>query len=566
MTAPTLPESAQGFAEATWDDLAPYYDELATRPLDRENVEGWLRDWSTLDELVGEASARAEVAYTVDTTDPAKEAAYLRFTSEIGPKRGEAEVRLAGRLLDLGYRRPDLETSLRHFQNARDLFRAENVPLAAEVEGLNSEYQKITGAMTVEWDGEEQTVAQLAPFLLDPDRAVRERAFRLRAAPYIAARDELADLFGRQFALRERIARNAGFANFRDYAHRQFDRFDYTPVDCERFAAAVEETVVPAVARRLERRRRALGLDALRPWDTEPDPQGRPALRPYDGVADLIGRGAAIFEQVDPTLGGYFRTMAGEGLLDLDSRKGKAPGGYCTDFPRAGRPFIFMNAVGVAQDVTTLLHEAGHAFHVFESHRQPLLVQRHPGAEMSEVASMAMELLAAPYLDRERGGFYAGDDARRARIEHLEHLLSLLAHIASVDTFQQWIYTSGEGADADARDAAWLRIRDRFERAIDWSGLEAERIARWYQQLHIFLIPFYYIEYGIAQLGALQVWRNSRRDPQGALSAYRRALALGATAPLPELFAAAGARLAFDPATMGELVGLVEEELAALEG
>jgi oligoendopeptidase F len=566
MTAPTLPDSAQGFADATWDDLAPYYDDLATRPLNRANVEDWLRAWSALDALVWEAIALAEVAYTVDTTDPAKEAAYLRFTSEIGPKVGEQEVRLAGRLLDLGYERPGLETSLRRFRNARELFRAENVPLKAQLEELNSQYQKVTGAMTVEWEGEEKTIPQLSPYLLDQDRAVRERAFRKSKAPYIAARDELAALFSQQFALRERVARNADFANFRDYAHRQKNRFDYTPADCECFHAAVEETVVPAVARRLARRQATLGLDTLRPWDLDPDPLGRPALRPFEEVADLIAPAAAIFGQIDPTLGGYYRTMVDERLLDLDSRKGKAPGGYCTTFAHRGRPFIFMNSAGVASDVTTLLHEAGHAFHAFEVQAQPLLFQRETGSEMDEVASMAMELLAAPYLGRDRGGYYAEAEARRARIEHLEGILTLLPHIASVDAFQQWLYTSGAGADADARDAAWLRIRGRFEVGIDWSGLEAERVARWYHQLHIFLVPFYYIEYGIAQLGALQVWRNSQRDPQGALDGYRRALALGGTAPLPELYAAAGARLAFDSATMGELVGLVEEQLAALEG
>lgn len=566
MATRTLPDSPRAFADATWADIVPYYDDLATRPLDRENVEAWLSDWSALDQLVQEAISRANVAYTTDTTDPAKEAAYLRLTSEVGPKLAEQRVRLANRLLDLGYERAGLETSLRRFRNARDLFREENVPLTAAVQKLNGQYQKLTGGLTVDWDGEEKTIAQLRPFLLDPDRATRERAFRLTAEAYLGVRDNLVAIFDRQFALREQMARNAGFANYRDYAHREKNRFDYTPADCERFHAAVEETVVPAVARRLERRRHALGLDRLRPWDTQVDPARRPALRPFDDVIDLIGRGETIFQRVDPTLGRYFERMAEEHLLDLDSRKGKAPGGYCTAFPQSGVPFIFMNAVGVAGDVTTLLHEAGHAFHNFEARKLPLMFQRHPGSEMAEVASMSMELLTAPYLSRAQGGYYSEDEARRARIEHLEGILALLPHIASVDAFQQWLYTSGDGADAEARDAAWLRIRSRFEAGADWSGLERERTARWYQQLHIFLYPFYYIEYGIAQFGALQVWRNALRDQQGAVESYRRALALGATVSLPDLFATAGARLAFDAETMGELVGLIEEQLAALEG
>jgi oligoendopeptidase F len=565
MTIAKLPDSPQAFADATWDDILPYYEELATRPLDRENVEAWLAEWSKLDELIQEAQSLASIAYTTDTADPAKEAAHLRFSSEIAPRLQEQRVRLGRRLLDLGYERDDLTTLLRRFRNQRDLFRAENMPLIAEAQKLNAQYQKITGGLMVEWDGEEKTLPQLQPFLLSPDRAVRERAFRLRARPYTERRDELADLFDRQFALREQIARNAGFANYRDYAHQEKNRFDYSPADCERFHAAVEETVTPAVERLYEARRRQIGVETLRPWDTAQDPQGRPPLQPFAEVTTLIDRAGTIFERVDPALGGYFQTMARERLLDLDSRKGKAPGGYCTGLPHRKRPFIFMNAVGVHGDVNTLLHEAGHAFHGFEAYRQPLLWQRHPGSEMAEVASMSMELLSAPYLAREAGGYYGEEDARRARAEHLKGILAILPHIASVDAFQHWIYTSGEGGDRDARDAAWLRIRARFERGVDWSGLEAERMARWYQQLHIFLYPFYYIEYGIAQLGALQVWRNALRDQAGAVASYRHALALGATAPLPKLFEAAGARLSFDSGTMGELVALIEEQLATLE-
>jgi oligoendopeptidase F len=561
----TLPNSPEAFAEATWDDILPYYQELAGRSLDRSNVETWLRDWAKLEEMVAEASAIAYNAYSTDTASEAKEAAQVRFSSEIEPQMHEQHVGLSRRLLDLGYEPANTETLLRSFRNQLEIFREENVPLVGDEERLNTQYNKITGGMTVEWEGKEIPLPRLQPYLLSPDRAVRERAWRLGTQPYIDQHDALADIFDQQYVLRQQMAKNAGFANYRDYMHRAKDRFDYTPEDCERFHAAVEQTVVPAVARRLERRRQQMGLDTLRPWDTAVDPEGRPPLKPFDEVGTLIGQAETIFDRVDPTLGGYFKTMADEHLLDLDSRKGKAPGGYCIDYPYRGRPFIFMNAVGVAGDVDTLLHEAGHAFHVFEAGSIPLYWQRHTGSEMAEVASMSMELLTAPYLAKDDGGYYAQADARRARVEHLEGVLQALPHIASVDAFQHWLYTSGEGHDRAARDAAWLRIRARFERGVDWSGLEAERVARWYRQLHIFLYPFYYIEYGIAQVGALQVWRNSLADHAGALAAYRNALALGGTRPLPELFAAAGAALVFDAATMGSLAALVEAQLAALE-
>jgi oligoendopeptidase F len=267
-----------------------------------------------------------------------------------------------------------------------------------------------------------------------------------------------------------------------------------------------------------------------------------------------------VFERVDPALGREFQTMIDERLLDLDSRKGKAPGGYCETLHFRGRPFIFMNAVGLVDDVMTLLHEAGHAFHAFASHRQPLIWQRHPGSEAAELASMSMELLASPHL-RQPIGYFTPRDALSAWLEHLEDVLLSLVHIASVDAFQSWIYTSGQGGNADARDQAWLRIRSRYERGVDWSGLDQERVARWYRQLHIFMYPFYYIEYGIAQLGALQVWRNSLEDPIRAVTQYREALALGAVKRLPEIYRTAGARLTFEVDAIAELVDLVEHHI-----
>ena len=553
------------FAEARWDEILPLYEALAACPLDATNVEKWLADWTALEEALEEARSLAEIAYSGDTNDPTKEAAHLRFAGEIGPRHEEQIVRLAGRLLDLGYRRPDLEPALRRFRNQRELFRAESIPLREELEELNARYSKLTGGMMASWDGEELPLPRLEPFVQDPDRAVRERAYRLEIAPYLAARDEIDSIFDDQYALRQRVARNAGLANFRDFAFRELNRFDYTPADCEIFHEAVATTVVPALARRRERRRRLLGVETLRPWDLKPDPRGGPPLRPYETADELVQRAGAAFDRLDPTLGGLFATMAREDLLDLDSRPGKQPVGYCSYLPYRRRAFIFMNGAGVADDVTTLVHEVGHAFHGIAVCDLPVHFQRYPGAEMDEVASMAMELLAAPYLGREHGGFYDSEELRRERTEHLDRILHILALIARGDAFQSWLYASGEGHDRAARDAAWLRLCERFDPVIDWRGLRAEHVAAWHQVPHFFLFPFYLVEYGIAQIGALQIWRNSRQNETESVAAYRRALALGGTRPLPELFAAAGARLAFDATTLADLVGLIEDELAELD-
>jgi oligoendopeptidase F len=392
---------------------------------------------------------------------------------------------------------------------------------------------------------------------------VRERAFRSTVGPYVSAHEELSALFTGMYRRRQQVARQADFRDFQAFSFAAKHRFDYTPGDCERFHDAVDAVVVPAYARVLAARRERLGLEALRPWDIPVNPYRAEPLRPFK-TGDELARGTErIIGALDPVLAGQFRTMMDEGLLDLDSRKGKAPGGYCDTLHVKGRPFIFMNASGVLDDLVTLLHEAGHAFHAFASHAQPLVWQRHPGAEAAELASMSMELLSGPHLGPP-DGMLDQRDAAIARLEHLEDVLANLVHIASVDAFQSWIYSSGDGGDPVARDQAWLRIRGRFEQGVDWSGLTAERIARWYRQLHIFLYPFYYIEYGIAQLGALQVWRNRMRDGAPALEAYRAFLALGATRPLPDLYRTAGAQLVFDAVAMRPLIDLVEEEIEQL--
>jgi oligoendopeptidase F len=559
-----LPTSPDAFAAADWAEIAPHYERLATAPLTRETAEEWLTAWSRLDALVGEAGTLSMIEYTGDTADPAKEATYLRFSMEVFPKLDEQQVRLARRLVELGYTRPDLETVLRRFRRDIEIFREANVPLFAEIEELSAGYQKITGGLSVEWDGERKTIPQLLPFLKSADRAVRERAFRAGAGAYLEKRDELAALFDRMYGLRARVAQNAGFANFEDYSYAAKHRFDYTPADVARFRDAVERAVVPAAERLMAVRKARLGVEQLRPWDLDVDLEREEPLQPFRTAEEFVGGARRIFRRVDPQLGAMFDTMADERLLDLESRPGKAPGGYCTKLSWRGRPFIFMNAVGVPDDVNTLVHEAGHCFHDFAAHGLPLIWQRSTGHEAAELASMSMELLAAPHLARP-AGYYSPEEARSARLEHLSDVLTTLPHIASVDAFQSWIYTSGHGGDARARDEQWLAIRSRFDRGVDWSGLEAERTARWYRQLHIFELPFYYIEYGIAQLGALQVWRRSLEDPEGAVRDYKAALALGGTRSLPEIYATAGAKLIFDEREMADLVALVERELEKLQ-
>lgn len=560
-----LPSSPAAFRDAAWADVLPYYNALAEIPLsgDAVQVESWLTAWSTLDTLVGEAGTLAMIAYTANTADAEAERANLRFSMEIFPQLDEQQVRLAKRLLDLGWSRVDMETTLRRFRTDIEIFREANVERFSQIEELSANYQKIMGGLSVEWNGESKTIPQLQVYLKSSDRAEREKSFRLGASAYLAQRDTLADLFDKMYTHRIAVAKEAGFSDYQRYCFAAKHRFDYTPEDCARFHDAVIATVTPAVERLMQHRQRALGVDTLRPWDVTVDLGITEPLRPFDSVTTFVSRAQQVFDRVDDELGNRFRIMVNENLLDLESRPGKAPGGYCTDLSFRGRPFIFMNAVGVPDDVNTLVHEAGHCFHDFATHALPFTWQRRTGHEAAELASMGMELLAMPYLVQP-DGYYTPDEARVAWLEHLEDVLGSLVHIASVDAFQAWIYTNPGGADRSERDKAWLRLRSQFEAGVDWSGLEQERLSRWYRQLHIFELPFYYIEYGIAQMGALQVFRNAVHDSANAVASYKRFLSLGGTRPLPELYAAAGVKLVFDAPTMRELVEFVEGRIDAL--
>jgi oligoendopeptidase F len=559
-----LPASPEAFRDAAWDDVLPWYDALAAAPLaGGDEVEPWLFRWSRLDALVGEAGTMAMIAYTGNTADAAAERAYLRFSMEIFPKLEEQGVRLARRLLELGWSRPDLETTLRRFRTDIEIYREANVERFSQIEELSAGYQKVTGGLSVDWNGESKTIPQLQPYLKANDRDVRERAFRLGASAYLDKRDALAELFDRMYALRVAVATEAGFPDYQQYCFAAKHRFDYAPADTARFHEAVKQTVTPAVERLMRYRQQQLGVETLRPWDVGVDLGTSEPLKPFDTVETFVARAQSVFSRVDGELGDQFALMAREQLLDLESRPGKAPGGYCTDLAFRRRPFIFMNAVGVPDDVQTLVHEAGHCFHDFATHTLPFIWQRRTGHEAAELASMSMELLAMPYLVQP-DGYYTPDEARVAWLEHLEDVLGALVHIASVDAFQAWIYTDPRGADRNARDAQWLSLRAEFERGVDWSGLDQARVSRWYRQLHIFELPFYYIEYGLAQLGALQVFRNAVRNPREAVANYKRFLALGGTRPLPELYEAAGVTLVFDAASMAELVAFTEEHIEAL--
>jgi oligoendopeptidase F len=565
MTHITYPTTIEDINAREWATFQSFYEELQERPLSPSSARQWLADWSHLQELLGEASSVIYVEKTLDTTDAEKEQAYLDLVNNVWPRVQVAEQGLKERLLALNLTDEDIALMLRQLAAEAALFRDENVPILTELARLNNEYDKITGGLKTDWDGETKNLSQLGVFLRDPERTVRERAWRTIMDLWLGEREKLNDLYAEMLHRRHQVARKADLPDFRAYVFQEYGRFDYTPDDCYTFHQAIESVVVPAAARVYERQQTRLALPDLRPWDVDVDSYSQEQLKPYQGQEQLFTGSLRVFQKVDKTLAGYFRVMGEEALLDLETRAGKALGGYCTTFALRKRPFIFMNGVGIHDDVQTLLHEAGHAFHVFETESLPLVWQREAPMEFCEVASMSMELLAAPHLTKANGSFYNPVELARARIEHLEGILKFLPYMAVVDAFQHWVYTHPkEAASADRCDATWDALWQRFMPAINWNGFEDSRVSGWQRKPHIFEAPFYYIEYGMAQVGALQVWRNSLTDPAAALQAYRQALALGGTQALPDLFAAAGAEFRFDTAMLSELVDLIETTVAEL--
>lgn len=566
-----------------WEAIEPLLTALLKREVaSKADLERWLIDRSELEAACGEAQTNLYIDMTCDTESEAKQSAYTTYLETIPPKLrpvlfelDQRQVALAAKFGLDAARYGVLDRATRADV---ELFRAENVPIMTELEKSAQAYQQIIGAMTVEFDGQERTLPQMAKYQESTDRAVRERAWRAVAERRLRDASQIEAIYDEQIRKRDALARNAGFGGsgggFVGYMFKGLKRFDYTPQDCRTFHEAIAERVVPVVRRWHARRGRRLGVDVLRPWDLAVDPMGREPLRPFEGGADLVRKSVAAMRRLDPRLERMLRTMgdgantkgaAGGACLDLDSRRGKAPGGYQSQRERSRTPFIFMNAAGLQSDVETMMHEAGHAFHSMVCVDEPLLAYRNPPIEFAEVASMSMELLSMKHLGG-RDGFYPESEAHaRAMRKQLERPVTVLPWIAQIDAFQHWVYANPVHT-REERQAEWLRLDERFGlEGASWAGLEAIRRQVWHRQSHLFTVPLYYIEYGLAQLGALQLWVKSLEEGEAAaIEAYLRGLSLGGSKPLPELFKASGIRFEFGADLIGRLMDRVEGEMAKL--
>ena len=563
MTTMMMTDFVPADIDATnWDNLQPYYQQL----LDREFkcpgcLKQFLLDRSELDAAASEAGSNLYITMTCNTEDENAKNAFLSFVENVEPELKKLGFELNKKVV--GSQHIDSLDKDRFGVLVRDwcadveIFRDENVPLQTEDTKLGQEYAELCGAMMVNFDGEERTMPQMGMYQQDQDRSVREASWRAVAERRLQDRDTIDGIFDKMVANRNQTAQNAGFEEYRGYMFAVKHRFDYTPEDCIAFHDAIDEACMPIVRTLAKERKKALGVDTLRPWDIAVDPHGHAALKPFDSADDLIEKTSKLFHRMDTELGDMFDTMRDGGYsLDLDSRKGKAPGGYQASRDRQRKPFIFMNAAGLPRDLDTMVHEAGHAFHYMLCRHDDLVWYRGAPLEFAEVASMSMELLAYPFLDE----FYSPEEIKRAIKKHLEGIVSTLTWVATIDAFQHWIYLNPEHT-REERTAHWLELGERFGGGVDWTGLEAEQEAVWHRQLHPFEVPFYYVEYGIAQLGALQMWLKYIENPKEAIAAYKNGLELGASKTLPSLFEASGLKFDFTTDMVSTLMKTVGEEL-----
>ncbi len=554
------------FTLSNWESLEPYFIQLNERPLNSvSNLEQWLKDMSEVEAFISEDACWRQVRMTCDTENKSFEEAFNFFFMEIQPKIQPYADLLNKKLIDCPFTKEINQhkyfTYLRSVRKSIELFRESNIPLQSEVSVLQQQYGAIAGKMMIEQDGKEFTLQQAAKFLESENREIRETVYKKIASRRLEDKDPLNDLFSKLIEKRHQIGLNAGFKNYRDYKFAEMGRFDYTPEACYQFHEAVKKEVVPLVDQIYNDQKNRLGLESMKPWDTEAEPAGIKPLRPFTDGNDLLTKSIKCLDELNPFFGNCLRKMKELKHLDLDSRKGKSPGGYNMPLAESGAPFIFMNAAAQMSDLTTMVHESGHAIHSFLSHPLELTGFKEYPTEMAEVASMSMELFTMDHWDV---FFNDEEEMKRAKRHQLERVITIFPWIATIDKFQHWIYEHPTHTLEERREN-WLRILNEFSStSIDFSDLEKFRSYSWQRQLHLFEVPFYYIEYGIAQLGAIGMWKQYRENKEKALENYITGLSLGGTKTLPELYHASGIDFDFSPEKISELMLFVKKELESL--
>lgn len=552
---------------STWDSIKVYFENLVQRTIaTKEEFIQWLEDKSELEAVIEEDAAWRYIKMTIDTRDEALNEAYTFFVTKIEPELAPYADLLNKKLVASPYfeelnKDEAYSIYFRSVATALKLYREENIALEAELGEKSQQFGAISAAQSIEFNNETITMQKASSLLREPNETTRKEVYEKIAARRSQDIDQLNQLYNELIQLRHQVAQNAGFENYRDYKFQALGRFDYTKEDCFNFHSSIKKLIVPLVKEIQLERLNLLGKTKFKPWDSEVDPTGKAPLKPFNNGKELLDGTIQMFNQIDPYFGDCLKTMDEMGHLDLDSKEGKAPGGYNYPMYEVGVPFIFMNSVGTQNDLVTMVHEGGHAVHSFLSRDLSLTSFKDVPSEVAELASMSMEMLTMNLWNE----FYKNeDDLKRAKKEQLETVLKILPWIAQIDEFQHWIYENATHTE-NQRTEKWVQLCNEYGTGLtDWTGFEFMQANSWQRQLHLFEVPFYYIEYGIAQLGALAIWKNSITDFKGTIENYKKALSFGYTKTLPDLYKAAGIKFDLSETYLAELVEFVKLELKQL--
>lgn len=569
-TAPAVPVRAPwhylkpDFNSSSWNSIEPYFKELLERPVNsKQDLEKWLSDQSELESVLSEYNRWIYVRTTVDTTDAKAKADQLDLYTNIFPHFAAYSYELDRKLISSPFL-SELDHSvyfpfIRKVKGTVEIFRQENVEIQSRLSLRQSRYDEIIGAQTISFEGNEYTMQQAQVLLKSSDRAKREAVYKLMAERRAKDKDELDNLLTELIGMRHQLALNAGFKNYTEYRFKELGRFDYSADDCITFHQSVKDTVCPLLDILMEERKKMIGVDVLKPWDTDADKPGEKALRPASTGAELIQKTIDCFRHLDSYFAERIEIMRAMNYLDVESRVGKGPGGYNMSMPEIGVPFIFMNAANAEHDLITMVHEGGHAVHTFLSHPLPLTALKDVPSEIAEVASMGMELMTMPYWSE----FYATEEeVTRARKNHLKYIVNVLAKTCLGDAFQHWLYNNPTHTVQERR-SKWIELSRFFTSSlVDYSGFEYDLEIGYQRIMHFYAVPFYYIEYAFAELGAIALYKNFKADRQKAISDYKAALTLGYTKTIPEFYATAGVRFDFSKKYVSELVQFLQAEIA----
>ncbi len=554
------------FKITTWEHLKPILDELTNRAISSVgDLQQWLKDNSEVAAVISEDGAWRYIKMTCNTQDETLQNEFNFFVTEIEPLLTPYTNALNKKLVECAFIN-DLPKDtyfvyVRGVKKSIELYREINIPLNTELRQKEQEFGNISAAQTIVYNNEEITLQKAATYFKSNDRILRETIYGQIQERKGKDEQTLNKLYDELIKLRHQTAINTGYKNYRDFKHDELGRFDYTVNDCYNFHDAIQKHIVPLIKQNEDVRKNKLKLEIYRPWDTAVDADGKESLKPFTTGKDLTEKTINCFKTIDPYFADCITTMQTMNRLDLESRIGKAPGGYNYPLMETDVPFIFMNAVGLLRDMVTMVHEGGHAVHAFLAAELELTEFKSTPSEVAELASMSMELISMEHWD---AFFENADELKRAKKEQLDDVLKGLPWIAMIDKFQHWVYTNPIHTHEE-RYAYWLSLTSDFGTGvIDYSGLENNLKRSWQSQLHLYEVPFYYIEYGMAQLGAIAVWRSYKQNPTVALQNYKNALALGYTKTIPELYDAAGIEFDFSPEYVKELADFIKSEYELL--